>query len=535
MKILLHTSSVWIALLLIANLAAAQEGWFPITLPTTADLTSVSFANEDSGVVVGAARTILRTTDRGATWLPINLGEGSQLNAVSFANDSVGVAGGFDGQILSTHTGGASWEVIQEGYMVSYRAAHMVTGSFGVVMGMNTIMQPFGTKTANRWQNYSNFNFYVQHENVGYEGAVYGVHFFNSNVGCAVVDIWDGHGAVVKTTDGGQTWITKYWGVSSLYAIEFPSPEVGYVCGASGFVAKSTDSGETWRFINTQMVETFWGLACWNIDTAWVVGDDGVIVRTMDGGNSARLQPSGVTTTLRSIHFVNDTVGFVAGDGGTLLQTNSGGVAPNLPPGAFTRMTPLDGHSQPYYRFGTLPIRFSWTAAVDPNEDPVQYVIRISSEFGAISAVTYDTTYADSLNDLIEFEPPPTIIPIHWTVIATDGWDSTEVSNGPGVFDLDFIGAAGDRPTLATTYSLSAYPNPFNPTTTLAFSLVHAGDATLDVYDLQGRRVWQKFLKGLAAGSHQVAFDGSQLPSGVYISRLNAGQIQKSAKLLLVK
>jgi hypothetical protein len=42
-------------------------------------------------------------------------------------------------------------------------------------------------------------------------------------------------------------------------------------------------------------------------------------------------------------------------------------------------------------------------------------------------------------------------------------------------------------------------------------------------------------LNHLAAGSHQMSFDGSRLPSGVYISRLNAGDVQKTTKLLLVK
>jgi hypothetical protein len=78
------------------------------------------------------------------------------------------------------------------------------------------------------------------------------------------------------------------------------------------------------------------------------------------------------------------------------------------------------------------------------------------------------------------------------------------------------------------------YPNPFNPSTILSFSIPAPMHVRLSVYDMYGRR-----LSGLTdamheAGTHQVVFDASGLPSGTYVAVLEAGgQMHKRSMLLL--
>jgi len=86
-----------------------------------------------------------------------------------------------------------------------------------------------------------------------------------------------------------------------------------------------------------------------------------------------------------------------------------------------------------------------------------------------------------------------------------------------------------------SSYSLSSYPNPFNPSTTIAFDLPKAGHISLRVFDLLGREV--AVLKdGLVeAGSHRVIFDGSGLASGIYFARLDAAGFSQTKKLMLLK
>jgi hypothetical protein len=80
-----------------------------------------------------------------------------------------------------------------------------------------------------------------------------------------------------------------------------------------------------------------------------------------------------------------------------------------------------------------------------------------------------------------------------------------------------------------------AYPNPFNPATTIEFDLPMAGPVSLTVYDLQGREVAGLVRGTLTAGHHRQQFHGGTLPSGVYLYRLQAGPEVRAGKLMLLK
>ena len=67
-----------------------------------------------------------------------------------------------------------------------------------------------------------------------------------------------------------------------------------------------------------------------------------------------------------------------------------------------------------------------------------------------------------------------------------------------------------------------AYPNPFNPAATIGYTLHQAGTVNLEVYNLQGKRVAHLVQAEQAAGYHSVHFDAAQLPSGIYLVRMQA-------------
>jgi len=79
------------------------------------------------------------------------------------------------------------------------------------------------------------------------------------------------------------------------------------------------------------------------------------------------------------------------------------------------------------------------------------------------------------------------------------------------------------------------YPNPFNPSTVVGFRLSVAGHATLKVYDVLGREVAVLVNGTLSAGSHSVNFDASNLTSGVYMYKLEAGGMSQTKRMTLVK
>ncbi len=79
------------------------------------------------------------------------------------------------------------------------------------------------------------------------------------------------------------------------------------------------------------------------------------------------------------------------------------------------------------------------------------------------------------------------------------------------------------------------YPNPFNPTTQIEFSLPQASGVQLTVYDMLGRRVTTLVEGKRQAGQHSVTFNASNLSSGVYIYRLKTDGFSESRNMLLVK
>ncbi len=86
------------------------------------------------------------------------------------------------------------------------------------------------------------------------------------------------------------------------------------------------------------------------------------------------------------------------------------------------------------------------------------------------------------------------------------------------------------------SFSLSQNsPNPFNPVTTIDFSIPAVSHVTLSVYSISGQKVATLVDGLMSAGKHIAVFDGSSLASGMYFYRLEAGGMVKSGKMILMK
>ncbi len=97
-------------------------------------------------------------------------------------------------------------------------------------------------------------------------------------------------------------------------------------------------------------------------------------------------------------------------------------------------------------------------------------------------------------------------------------------------------GIADQLSGIPEEYGLSQnYPNPFNPATMIRFALPKAGQTRLEVFNALGQKVAVLVEGLLDAGFHQVSFDGSTLPSGLYLYRLQAGEYVATKKLVLMK
>jgi hypothetical protein len=92
-----------------------------------------------------------------------------------------------------------------------------------------------------------------------------------------------------------------------------------------------------------------------------------------------------------------------------------------------------------------------------------------------------------------------------------------------------------DRYELFTYRLEQNYPNPFNPATAIKFEIPENQNVELKIFDVIGNEVETLINEEKAAGRHEIKFDGSLLPSGVYFYQLRAGSFIKTRKMVIAK
>jgi len=85
-------------------------------------------------------------------------------------------------------------------------------------------------------------------------------------------------------------------------------------------------------------------------------------------------------------------------------------------------------------------------------------------------------------------------------------------------------------------YSLSQnYPNPFNPSTSISFTIIKSTFVTLKIFNILGNEITTLVNQVMPGGKHKIKFDANNLPSGVYLYTLKAGDFVDTKKMLLMK
>ncbi len=217
----------------------------------------------------------------------------------------------------------------------------------------------------------------------------------------------------------------------------------------------------------------------------------------------------------------------------------------------------------------------TWSSPVRVNNDPVSNGkcqawpwIAVNDQ-GLVSIVFYDTRNTPNnniieawlarssdggstfSNEVMSSQQSPTDVPNtdvrFGDYIGVDFWGNRIVpvwtDERGGGFDQEIYTAVVDITVgvpaanqIPNGFNLAQnYPNPFNPSTTIKFNLSKSSFASLKIYDMLGREVATLISGGLEAGNHEIKWNASNYPSGVYFYKLSAGDYSDTKKMILTK
>lgn len=98
-----------------------------------------------------------------------------------------------------------------------------------------------------------------------------------------------------------------------------------------------------------------------------------------------------------------------------------------------------------------------------------------------------------------------------------------------GIEDDDFIQLP------QTTELLYNYPNPFNPQTTLVYSVAERGRIRVDIYNIPGEQLDVLVDDMVSAGRYETVWEANDMPGGVYFVKLHSATNQMAMKILLMR
>lgn len=479
--------------------------WLQQNSGTQNTLINVYFLNENLGWSCGYNGTILKTTNSGIEWISKNIGTLDDVHDIFFIDSLQGWAVLYEfspfrhGSIIQSTDGGNSWNVQLTVFDYTLHSINFIDANSGWAAGSNGIV--FHTSNGG-------ISWLQQYPPTG--GAwLWPIFFIDNNIGWTAGDPLFG---VYKSTNGGNSWSTySVPVVERIHSLLFIDYQTGWLCGTQGQIAKSLDGGITWTNLQSGTSETLRDIFLIDINHVRCVGYNGTILNTLDGGTNWIQQNSGTNSNLFGVHFVNELSGWVVGDNGTILKTTNGGV-------------PVELISFSAKQDNALII-LDWTTSTEINNSGFE----IERQFGN--------------DDWLNLG----YVPGHGTTTEKQVYQFKDKPEEKGKYvyrlkQIDFDGTFEYSNEVAIEYTPKFtfeleqnYPNPFNPTTTIRYSIPEMQQVTLQVHNSLGEIVSELVNGVQEGGMHEIKFNGSGAPSGVYFYSLASGSFYQTKKLILLK
>jgi photosystem II stability/assembly factor-like uncharacterized protein len=197
------------------------------------NLRCIRFVGDSHGWAVGSNGVVVRTVNGGASWTRTHP-TAMQLNSVSFSDTSNGWAVGQSGTIIGTHDGGRSWYIVQPS----------VTGLTlqAVWRNSNTLAWGGGASGARVSTSATVDSLAWSSDTFGAQYDIRGLQMVDGTIGYAVG--WNAGGAVLKTTNGGATWVPQLSNSTpGLNGMHFVDALRGWAVGDAGKIIHTSNGG----------------------------------------------------------------------------------------------------------------------------------------------------------------------------------------------------------------------------------------------------------------------------------------------------
>ncbi len=359
-----------------------------------------------------------------------------------------------------------------------------------------------------------------------------------------------GEQGVARTTDGGANW-SMVNTPDDAEAVYFISANEGWLCGNNGMLRHSTDGGAQWTAQTSNVFDKLRDI--WFADAlhGWSVGRNGLLIYTSDGGQTWNPQTSPATDDLRGIHMLDDQEGWISGSDGLILYTENGGA------NWVAQLSVPDGEEDEFEAVFALDDQHVWAAGgmgriYATTNGGVNWAAQTSGTMMALMDIFFVNADTGWVCGAGGFLAMTTDGGQNWNVQSTPVSPTFNaiyfVNNAPGYLaggDGSMLKLAGEETPSGVTTSppgvvheltlAAAYPNPFNPTTTIEFTVGSAGPVRLQIYDILGQSVATLINGNLQPGAYHTQFNGTGLSSGLYFYRLEAGRQVRTRTMTLLK
>ncbi|MBT7615816.1 MAG: T9SS type A sorting domain-containing protein [Calditrichaeota bacterium] len=210
------------------------------------------------------------------------------------------------------------------------------------------------------------------------------------------------------------------------------------------------------------------------------------------------------------------------------------------PPDAFDLLEPAN-FSIVNWQGRIFDVQFAWQSSIDPDPDgSISYLARIVLFDVSDSIVTYhpleDTTLVLDLTEEFEqYAQPFWGLTCHWSVAAVSQGDTVQC-NQTFTFVMTAFDGVKDEGYLPNNYGFEQpYPNPFNSSTTIRYSIPIPAKVTLQIMDINGALVETMVNRIAPAGVHEVTFEGTELSTGIYFVKFESEEFRAMHKIALIK